>query len=219
MRRLGDELEVCPATHYGHVRTKEDVLDLALDAIFAEVPLPKDSGSPDQGREELGELLRAWRSMLIQHPWSSTVLGHPQLGPQQLAREERLYALLAASGLTKPNVQDTAYALSNYVIGSVLMQVAWQEQDDRTRLGAARHIASQRDLFPPLPRIATWPMPTGIAVSAADSKPSSTASHRGSHPRPPEEALAPEPCGGKPTTPLLRGRRRGWMVASWLRNS
>lgn len=150
MRRLAQELEVGPATLYGHVRTKEDVLDLALDEIFAEVPLPKDAGSPDQWREELADLLRAWRSMLLDHPWSSTVLGRPQLGPQQLAREERLYALLAASGLTKPEVQDTAYALSNYVIGSVLMQITWLQQNEITRTTAREHIAAHSDLYPTL---------------------------------------------------------------------
>ncbi|NUR82456.1 MAG: helix-turn-helix transcriptional regulator, partial [Nonomuraea sp.] len=40
MRRLADRLGTGSTTLYWHVKTKEDVLDLALDAVFGEVPLP-----------------------------------------------------------------------------------------------------------------------------------------------------------------------------------
>ncbi len=147
VRRLAEELGVGPATLYGHVRTKEDVLDLALDAVYAKV---ETSDVHDDWRVELTDLLHAWRRALLRHPWSSAVLGRPQLGPHMLAREERLYALLASGGLTPPELQDAAYALSNYVIGSILMQIALQEQDDSAHDAAAQHISSQSDLYPTL---------------------------------------------------------------------
>ncbi|WP_031470524.1 TetR/AcrR family transcriptional regulator [Sciscionella sediminilitoris] len=147
VRRLAEQLGVAPATLYGYVRTKEDVLDLALDAVYAEVRIGEEY---EDWSAEVAELLHAWRNALLRHPWSATVLGRPQLGPHMLAREERLYALLAAGGLTAPELQDAAYALSNYVIGSLLMQVAWQQQDESVRHAAAGHIAERSEAYPTL---------------------------------------------------------------------
>lgn len=147
VRRLADHLGVGAATLYGHVRTKEDVLDLALDAVYAEV---QADTRPDDWRAELTDLLHAWRQALLRHPWSATVLGRPHLGPHMLAREERIYALLATAGLAGAALPDAAYALSNYVIGSILMQIAWQQQDVSARQAAAHHIASRSDLYPTL---------------------------------------------------------------------
>ncbi|MEU3271182.1 TetR/AcrR family transcriptional regulator [Saccharomonospora sp. NPDC006951] len=147
VRRLAEHLGVGAATLYGHVRTKEDVLDLALDSVYAEVRTRDDHGD---WRAELTGLLRAWRAALLRHPWSARILGRPQLGPHMLAREERLYALLATAGLTGTELPDAAYALSNYVIGSVLMRIAWQEQDESARHAAADHVSSRSDRYPTL---------------------------------------------------------------------
>ncbi|WFE67486.1 TetR/AcrR family transcriptional regulator [Micromonospora sp. WMMD714] len=43
MRRLAERLGVTPTALYWHVTTKEDVLDLAVDQIFGEVPLPTEN--------------------------------------------------------------------------------------------------------------------------------------------------------------------------------
>ena len=40
MRRLADRLGVGTTTLYWHVDTKEDVIDLAVDAVFAATPPP-----------------------------------------------------------------------------------------------------------------------------------------------------------------------------------
>lgn len=44
MRRLAERLETAATTLYLHVETKDDVLDLALDAVFGEVPVPPGAG-------------------------------------------------------------------------------------------------------------------------------------------------------------------------------
>lgn len=147
MRRLAERVGSGLTTLYGHVRTKDDVLDLALDAVYAEIQVPEPA---EDWREEVAGLMRAWREALVRHPWSARLLGRPQLGPHMLAREERLYALLAGAGLTSPRLQDAVYALSNYVIGSVLMQISWQEQEPATRQGATAYIHANRETYPAL---------------------------------------------------------------------
>ncbi|GGT35844.1 TetR/AcrR family transcriptional regulator [Nonomuraea spiralis] len=123
MRHLAERLDTGSTTLYWHVRTKEDVLDLALDAVFGEVPLP---GDRDDWRTAARDLMRGWRAALLRHPWSATILDRPLMGPNALDRTEFLYRTLSGAGLDGPRA---AYSLSNYVMGSVIMQVTWQRRD------------------------------------------------------------------------------------------
>ncbi|MBF8191150.1 TetR/AcrR family transcriptional regulator C-terminal domain-containing protein [Nonomuraea sp. K274] len=124
MRHLAERLDTGSTTLYWHVRTKDDVLDLSLDAVFGEVRLPEPAGD---WREPARALMRGWRAALLRHPWSATILDRPLLGPNALRRTEFLYETLAAAGFTTPKT--AAHSLSNYLMGSVIMQVTWQHND------------------------------------------------------------------------------------------
>ncbi|WP_188197728.1 TetR/AcrR family transcriptional regulator [Nonomuraea sp. SYSU D8015] len=127
MRRLAERLDTGSTTLYWHVKTKDDVLDLALDAVFGEVCLP--GRRPDGAWDEpVRELIGGWRAALLRHPWSATILDRPLMGPNALERTEFLYKTLAAAGFPAPKT--AAYSLSNYVMGSVIMQVTWQDHGD-----------------------------------------------------------------------------------------
>jgi hypothetical protein len=67
------------------------------------------------------------------------------MGPNALERTEFLYTALAAAGFTAP--KPAAYSLSNYVMGSVVMQVTWQ---DRDREGAGEFLRERADRYPAL---------------------------------------------------------------------
>ncbi|WP_433469139.1 TetR/AcrR family transcriptional regulator [Spirillospora sp. CA-128828] len=147
MRRLAERLDTGSTTLYWHVKTKEDVLELALDHIFGDVPVP--APGPDR-RRDVVELMSGWRRAMLDHPWSAAVLGgRPLLGPNVLARTDHLYAALASTGLSGPRVATAAYAVANYVIGSALMEVGARggEADDS---GAVAHLARHRDVYPSL---------------------------------------------------------------------
>ncbi len=98
MRRLAERLDTGSTTLYWHVKTKDDVLELALDSIFGDVALPH--GDQDW-RAAVVALMSGWRRAMLDHPWSAAVLG----------------ARLATA----------AYAVANYVIGSALMEVGAQD--------------------------------------------------------------------------------------------
>ncbi|GAA3090175.1 TetR/AcrR family transcriptional regulator [Streptosporangium carneum] len=150
MRRLAERLGTGSTTLYWHVKTKDDVLDLALDSIFGEVGLPS---GPDGGRwrEDLTALVGGWRAVLLRHPWSAAVLGRPLMGPNVLDRTEFMHATLVAAGFTEPHLSAAAYGLSNYVIGSTLMQATWQARDEETaRQAAEEHLRARRDRYPTL---------------------------------------------------------------------
>ncbi|RFS81138.1 TetR family transcriptional regulator [Actinomadura spongiicola] len=149
MRRLAERLDTGSTTLYWHVKTKDDVLELALDAIFGDVPL-RDPG-PDW-RADVVALMSAWRRAMLDHPWSAAVLGgRPLLGPNVLARTDVLYTALASTGVTGPRLAAAAYAVANYVIGSALMQIGARNDDDPAAEEAAReHLARNRARYPAL---------------------------------------------------------------------
>lgn len=144
MRRLAERLDTGSTTLYWHVKTKDDVLELALDSIFGDVALP-DTGR--DWRADVIALMSGWRRAMLDHPWSAAILGgRPLLGPNVLARTNFLYATLATTGLAGARLATAAYAVANYVIGSALMQVGAQDGTS----GAAEHLARSRDLYPVL---------------------------------------------------------------------
>lgn len=121
MRRLAERLGAGPTTLYWHVRTKDDVLDLALDAVFGDVELP---GTPGEWAADVRALLVGWYAVMLRHPWAPGLLGRPMLGPNVLARTEFLHASLARGGFAGLDLAVATHGLANYVIGSALTRVA-----------------------------------------------------------------------------------------------
>ncbi|TYB39318.1 TetR/AcrR family transcriptional regulator [Actinomadura chibensis] len=148
MRRLAERLGTGSTTLYWHVETKDDVLELALDAIFGDVPLP--SPGPDW-RADVIALVSGWRDAMLRHPWSAAVLGgRPLLGPNVLARTDFLYAALERARPGGPSPAAAAYAVANYTIGSALMQVGAQGGGPDARRAAGEHLRRHRDRYPSL---------------------------------------------------------------------
>ncbi|MFI6801849.1 TetR/AcrR family transcriptional regulator [Streptosporangium canum] len=170
MRRLAERLSTGSTTLYWHVKTKDDVLDLALDAIFAEVEIPSKG---DQGwRADITALINGWRAVLLRHPWSAALLSRPMLGPNVLARSEFLYATLLEAGAVEPHLTAAAYGLSNYVIGSGLMQATWPANaEQEVRRAAREHLRANRERYPVLaahgPLVAEGDWGTGFALGLA----------------------------------------------------
>ncbi|MEV6850721.1 TetR/AcrR family transcriptional regulator [Actinoplanes sp. NPDC051411] len=149
MRNLADRLEVGTTTLYWHVDTKDDVIDLAVDAVFAESSPPGGHG-PDW-RADITELLTGWRETLLRHPWSAALplRPRPTVGPGFLAWMEFLQAALARAGLTGPDVAAAGWVLYSHVQGSAASQVAlrWTAQERRE---AQQQLEEHRDRYPTL---------------------------------------------------------------------
>src|ERR1051325_2947324 len=63
MRRLAAELNVTAMSVYWYVDTKDDLLELALDAVFGGLDLP-DPDVDEDWRDQLRTLARAYRALL-----------------------------------------------------------------------------------------------------------------------------------------------------------
>ncbi|SNY62168.1 TetR/AcrR family transcriptional regulator [Paractinoplanes atraurantiacus] len=141
MRRLAQRFNVSATALYWHVRTKEDVLDLAVDEIFRDVGLPEVTAD---WRADVRALIWGWRDAMLHHPWSVTLIGRPALGPNVLARTEFLQTTLMRGGLTGHALAVTTRLLANYVIGAAATTpVADPGQ-------ARRHITADPAAYPTL---------------------------------------------------------------------
>jgi AcrR family transcriptional regulator len=94
MRRVAADLGTGAASLYRYVGTREELLDLMMDAAGGEYTLPEPSGHWLADLVAIGEQSRA---ILRRHPWlAGLVITRPALGPSGLALLEHVLTVLAA---------------------------------------------------------------------------------------------------------------------------
>ncbi|SHN03967.1 TetR/AcrR family transcriptional regulator [Cryptosporangium aurantiacum] len=124
MRKLGARLNTAATSLYRHVATKEELMELAVDEVFAEITVPP-AGSTDW-RAAVTEAAGSFRATALRHPWLASVLGQAglaYLGPNLMSFSDRLAALFATAGFAEPSRGiDTVLA---YVIGMSTTEAAW----------------------------------------------------------------------------------------------
>ncbi|MDV3129772.1 TetR/AcrR family transcriptional regulator C-terminal domain-containing protein [Mycobacterium sp. 21AC1] len=149
MRRLAERLRAGAPSLYWHVDTKDDVIDLAVDAIFGETPPQRDAGS--DWRSAVTQVLTSWRAALLRHPWAAALPARqrPTIGPNFLATMESLQAALARAGFSGHGLSSATWVLYNHVMGSASSESALTISDEERRLGQDR-LSEERDRYPTL---------------------------------------------------------------------
>ncbi|WP_431941266.1 TetR/AcrR family transcriptional regulator [Nocardia grenadensis] len=118
LRKVAAALEVGPMRLYGYIATKEELLDLMVDTVYAEIR-PTGAG----WREVLRSLAETTRQAVHRHEWFADLVGgRPQLGPHALARGEAVVA--GMGGVEVDAVMPVVDAVNAYVIGAVRREVA-----------------------------------------------------------------------------------------------
>jgi AcrR family transcriptional regulator len=150
LRALAGRLGVHPTSLYWHVSTRDDLLDLALDAVFAE--LPQVSTPSEHWVDDIRLFMHGLREALLRHPWSGALASaRPLLGPAALSRSEFVYATLSRAGFTGMQLTAAAAAISNLVIGSVAAESAWRHDAEKAAREAMReHLRERADRYPTL---------------------------------------------------------------------
>lgn len=151
MRRLAERLGAHATSLYWHVDTKDDVLDLALDAVFAELGLPGERGATWQADVEA--FMTGLRSVLLRHPWAAALAStRPLMGPHALRSSEFAYTALAIGGFEGVHLSSAAATITHYVIGSASTEAVWRERSDEaaTRSAVDAHLHAHIDEYPTL---------------------------------------------------------------------
>ncbi|ROP39376.1 TetR family transcriptional regulator [Saccharothrix texasensis] len=117
LRKVAAALDVGPMRLYGYIATKEELLDLMVDAVHEEI---RPTG--DGWREVLRSLAETTRQAARRHEWLADLIGgRPQLGPNTLAGGEAVLAAMA--GVDLATVVPAVAAVNAYVVGAVRREI------------------------------------------------------------------------------------------------
>ncbi|MDX3311165.1 TetR/AcrR family transcriptional regulator C-terminal domain-containing protein [Streptomyces sp. ME08-AFT2] len=142
MRKLGARLNAGATSLYRHVATKDELMELAVDEVAAEIHVPSadgldgldglagtdgtdGTGGPDW-RAAVAGAAGSFRATALRHPWLASVLGQAglaYLGPNLMAFSERLAALFTAAGFAEPG--RVIEPVLSYVVGVSTTEAAW----------------------------------------------------------------------------------------------
>ncbi|RSN70429.1 TetR/AcrR family transcriptional regulator C-terminal domain-containing protein [Actinomadura sp. WAC 06369] len=159
MRRLAARLDAGTMSLYEYVAAKEDVLDLALDAVLGEIDPGAGGSGPDAGawRGALVRHVEQSRRVMRAHPWVPALVGtRPLLGPNALAGSERVFGILAGAGLAGDELTAAASAVSSYVTGFAVTENMWRARmrdpadEADLRRGTSEYVAPRADAYPVL---------------------------------------------------------------------
>jgi AcrR family transcriptional regulator len=119
MRSLASRLGVVPGALYRHVRNKEQLHDLVLDGVLAEVDCELDRRMA--WTERVRVLAHRLRTVLENHPGIAGLLKtRDPLGPHSLALAEAFLAPLQAASLTHQQTGLAFFLIYDYTLGFAL---------------------------------------------------------------------------------------------------
>jgi AcrR family transcriptional regulator len=125
LRKVAAALDAGPMRLYGYLSTKDELLDLMVDAVYGEIT-PPEPAHPDW-RAALRSLAHRTRQAAHRHEWFADLLGgRPHLGPHALAHAEASLASLdGAPGFDDiDTVMQAVAAVNAYVVGAIRGEIA-----------------------------------------------------------------------------------------------
>lgn len=117
MRRLAAELDVSPMSVYWYVDNKDDLLEMALDAVSGEIRLPGPEAGGDW-RQDVRRLAVEYRRVLAAHPWAPRLMGeYLNVGPNSAAFSRTALRVMERSGLPRTLAPAALSAVTLFALG------------------------------------------------------------------------------------------------------
>lgn len=122
MRRLATELGVAPMAPYRYVSGKDDVLELMVDHVYADLHLPADH----EWRETMRALALRTRDLMLRHLWLAQLSPQARLSltPNRMAVAEQALSALDGLGLDADAMMNVFRAVDAYVHGALTYECA-----------------------------------------------------------------------------------------------
>ncbi|MDX6344366.1 MAG: hypothetical protein QOH87_4504 [Trebonia sp.] len=121
MRRIAKELQVGVMSLYWHIDSKEELHQLMLETVQAEIEAADPSGD---WRADLTVYARNTRAAMHRHPWAIDYIGAgPPSGPNDARNADQLVAALDGLGLDAVTTLWALMTVSTYVIGAALREI------------------------------------------------------------------------------------------------
>ena len=153
MRRLAAELGVAPMAPYRYVSGKDDLLELMVDHVYADLRLPSGLA----WRESLRTLAVRTRELMLQHRWLAQLSPQAKLSltPNRMAVAEQALAALDGLDLDADTMMSVFRAVDAYVHGAMSYESAVSTVISEQSLSGGDEL---RDELAPL---MMWHMRTG----------------------------------------------------------
>jgi AcrR family transcriptional regulator len=137
MRTLAARLGVVPGALYRHVRNKDQLQDLVLDGVLAEVDCQVEASLP--WTEQIKVLAHRLREVLEAHPGVAGLLQlRDPLGPHSLAVAEAFLGPLQAAGFPKGKAGLAFFLVIDYTTGFAVSSPPISVNEQRVRDQATR---------------------------------------------------------------------------------
>lgn len=145
MRRLATELNVTAMSVYWYVETKDELLELALDEVYGEVPLPPVS---DDWQTDVRQLATWYRTLLVRHPWASPLGGRfLNIGPHSLTFARAVQHAVRRTNLPPEDLTGVIAAVFQFVYGFGTMEAHFFAQTAESGLSPDAYYRQSLDLF------------------------------------------------------------------------
>lgn len=134
MRKLAAALGVGATSLYWHVANRDELIELVINEVYAEVDLP-DAGEVPDWQAAVRRFAHSVRSGILRHPWIVSVLDHIAAGypgPNLMRVSEHMIQLLAAAGFPLPETERALTTVSTYVTGIAMAEASWSRWLART---------------------------------------------------------------------------------------
>ncbi|MFF1819386.1 TetR/AcrR family transcriptional regulator [Kribbella sp. NPDC058245] len=138
MRKLGVELGAVATAVYWHVATKDELMELVVDHVYAEIDVPEVS-TKVEWREAATKCAQGFRGMILRHPWMGATLadvGLTLLGPNMLRRSDQMLAIYETAGFSLREANHASTAVVSFVVGLASTEAAAVSKIKRSGLSA-----------------------------------------------------------------------------------
>ncbi|NBE56536.1 TetR/AcrR family transcriptional regulator [Streptomyces boluensis] len=153
MRRIATELNVTAMSLYWYVDTKDDILELTVDAVFGELPLT----DPDDGQDwrvHLRRLAVDYRTVLVRHPWVSTIVNeYLNIGPHSIAFAEAVQKIIRTTGLPPRARSGATAAVFQFAYGFGTMEGHFNQRCAASGMTPDEYYSDAMDAFTDDPKL------------------------------------------------------------------
>ncbi|MDN3355066.1 TetR/AcrR family transcriptional regulator [Actinomadura sp. DC4] len=150
MRRVAVDLRTGPASLYAHVANKDELLELMVDRVVAELEVP--APDPARWQEQIVEAGLAAHRVWTEHPGiARAALANIPVGPNSLRYAEGMLAILRAGGVPDRQAGWFIDRVSLYLLADAFEESLHHERGRTSEEDAQEYLQQIRDYFQSLP--------------------------------------------------------------------
>ncbi|HVV23095.1 MAG TPA: TetR/AcrR family transcriptional regulator [Pseudonocardiaceae bacterium] len=175
LRKVAAALNAGPMRLYGYLSTKEELLDLMVDAVYGEIM--NDDPGGDDWRAALIAIATATRAAANRHEWFIDLVGgRPTLGPNAFAYlEAALSTLDGSAGFTDMDaVMQAVGTVLAYVIGAIRNEITERRAERTTGMTEQQWQNASEGYVARMLTTGKFPTLTRVTVEATHPCPETT---------------------------------------------